>query len=390
MGDTEDDFAKVLPVQVDEGFQPFSVQAKTLIVFEADNLPVGQVWLETGELARIPEDVPARIERRRRSPSVQVPDWRLSVVICTRDRPDELRRCLASFPLQSRPPDEVIVVDNASVSPATREVALSAGATYIREDRAGLDFARNSGVLATSGDLVLFTDDDTELHPDWIANITAAFRDEEVTAVTGLVLPAVLKTEAQWVFETQWGFGRGFDRIDFGPEFYRATRDRGCPSWEIGAGANMAFRRSIFEEIGLFDERLGAGQSGCADDSEFWYRILAAGGTCRYEPTAVMYHHHRLTMDGLASQIYQYMRGHAAGLMVQHERTGDRGNLRRAFIDLPRYFCRCAVKRLTGKRATHDRYLAQQVRGTIAGLFFYWRSKRSTIDPASSSSVRLD
>ena len=97
----------------------------------------------------------------------------------------------------------------------------------------------------------------------------------------------------------------------------------------------MAFRRGIFDEIGYFDERLDVGQAGCSGDSEYWYRLLASGHTCRYEPTAVIWHHHRLLIEELNKQIYPYMRGHAAALMVQYERTGDRGTLRQAFLTMP-------------------------------------------------------
>jgi hypothetical protein len=53
-------------------------------------------------------------------------------------------------------------------------------------------------------------------------------------AVTGLVLPAELETEAQLHFETYWGFGRGYRRIDFSSVFFESDRMRGCPVWEIG------------------------------------------------------------------------------------------------------------------------------------------------------------
>ena len=57
--------------------------------------------------------------------------------------------------------------------------------------------------------------------------------------------------------------------------------------WKVGAGANMAFRRNVFDLVGLFDERLGAGAAGCSEDSEIWYRILANQLQIRYEPRAV-------------------------------------------------------------------------------------------------------
>jgi glycosyltransferase involved in cell wall biosynthesis len=68
-----------------------------------------------------------------------------SVVICTRDRPKNLERGLALFRLRSVQPAEIIVVDNASNGPQSRDVALAAGAIYVRGDRPGLDIARNSG-----------------------------------------------------------------------------------------------------------------------------------------------------------------------------------------------------------------------------------------------------
>ena len=239
-----------------------------------------------------------------------------------------LDRCLASLPTQNRPPDQVVVVDNASRTDETRQVSERHGVVYVREDRPGLDIARNRGAAVSRGDIVAYTDDDTVLHPSWLRRIEDAFDAKEIWAVTGLVLPTELETEAQCVFEKVWTFGRGFQRRDFGSRFYSDTRKWGSPTWAIGAGANMAFRREVFEKIGGFDERLDAGAAGCSGDTEFWYRILHAGGVCRYEPSAVLYHFHRRTLEGLRAQIRAYMRGHIAASLIQHERTGERGNLR--------------------------------------------------------------
>jgi GT2 family glycosyltransferase len=300
----------------------------------------------------------------------------VSVVICTRDRPDQLASCLASFAGQTRRPDELLVVDNASCDARTRSVALAAGARYVREDRPGLDFARNTGARVSTGDIVAFTDDDTVLHPRWLERMAGAFEGPEIWAVTGQVLPAELATSAQCVFERAWGLGKGFERVDYDRAFYAATRGRGVPVWDIGAGANMAFRREVFERIGGFDERLGAGAAGCGDDSEYWYRILHAGGTCRYEPSVVVYHYHRRDMAGLSRQIRAYMRGHAAALLVQFERTGDLGNLRRLFLSLPRYFMRKAAARLAGRYDSQTCLLKEEVIGTAEGVIYYFSAPR--------------
>jgi hypothetical protein len=199
-----------------------------------------------------------------------------SVVICTRDRPDQLAACLASLPQQSYRPHEIIVVDNASSDQRTHHVALAAGVIYVREDRPGLDIARNTGVLRATGDIVAFTDDDVLLHPKWLERLVAAFDRPQVAAVTGLVLPAEIATEAQRHFETYWGFGKGYRERDFDSSSFRSHRRDTFPAWEVGAGASMAFRRDVFERIGLFDERLDVGQAGCSGDSEYWYRPLRA------------------------------------------------------------------------------------------------------------------
>ena len=79
----------------------------------------------------------------------------ISIVVCTRDRPRSLERCLKSLARLEYPTYEVIVVDNASISEATRQLAHTAGVRYVREERPGLDWARNCGYKAARYDLVM-------------------------------------------------------------------------------------------------------------------------------------------------------------------------------------------------------------------------------------------
>jgi GT2 family glycosyltransferase len=299
------------------------------------------------------------------------------VVICTRDRPDDLRRCLAALSRQTQRPDQVIVVDNAPTNDATRAVAVAAGVDCIREDRPGLDRARNAGARAARGDIVLYTDDDVVPHPAWLARMVAAFDADHVACVTGLVVPAALDTWSQQYFERFKGFGRGYRRIDFGPAFFAVDRTRGCEPWRIGAGASMAFRRAVFRRVGLFDERLDAGAAGCSGDTEYWHRILAAGLTCRYEPSAVAFHHHRRDVAALARQVRAYARGAAAAQMVQYERTGNVGNLHFALVTTPAWFGRRIARRVLLGPNDEDRLLRHEIAGHCAGLLFYLRTPRS-------------
>lgn len=300
----------------------------------------------------------------------------ITVVVCTRDRPGPLATCLEALGRLDPAPDEVVVVDNASDTSETREVVERApGVRYVCEPTPGLDHARNRGAREATSEVVAYTDDDVTPHTAWVRGLRRGFAHAGVDAVTGLVLPAELETEAQWAFERHWGFNRGYRAKTYGPAYVERTVRRGVPAWEIGAGANMAFRRTVFGRVGSFDERLDVGAAGCSGDSEFWYRLLAAGLTCRYEPTAVVHHLHRRTDAELARQVRAYMRGHTAALLVQYERTGHRGNLHQLGVQLPRYFGRRLARGVVRGFRGRDRTLGAEVAGAVGGVAYYLRHR---------------
>jgi GT2 family glycosyltransferase len=299
----------------------------------------------------------------------------ISVVICTRDRPDDLARCLQSLQ-QLRPrPLEILVVDNAPEGSATRDVvARVSDVRYVAEPRPGLSRARNAGVHAARGGIVAFTDDDVRVSPNWIAAMEHVFRDPAISVVTGLVLPAELESDSQLIFELgAGGFGQGYQRRLYDTRFFLRRRRYGAAVWRIGAGASMAIRKSLFERVGYFDERLGAGAAGCSEDSEFWYRVLADGGACCYDPRVVVHHYHRRDVAGLKRQMYLYLRGHVAALMIQFVRHRHWGNLRRLVIDIPTHQTKLAIKGALRQTKHRRHLLASEVRGTAAGILYYLR-----------------
>ena len=152
----------------------------------------------------------------------------------------------------------------------------------------------------------------------------------------------------------------------------------------------MAFRRDAFDRVGLFDERLGAGTSGCSEDSELWYRLLAEGHLCRYEPAAVVFHTHRREWRELRQQSYDYMRGHVAALLFQFDRYGHWGNVYRATLVLPTYFVRLLFRVVKRSILTEDSGktaavlpLGPQVRGLVAGCAYYLRHRWRAASPSS-------
>ncbi|MDB5074705.1 MAG: glycosyltransferase, partial [Chloroflexi bacterium] len=241
----------------------------------------------------------------------------VSVVVCTRDRADQLHGCLQALLALDYPSFEVIVVDNASRTGDTAAIAAGFPVRYVREDRPGLDWARNRGIAEARHAIVAFTDDDARPDPGWLTALTRAFADAEVMAVTGLVAPAELDTEAQIRFELGYGgMGHGFQVRTIN----RATLTKPASLlWasSFGVGANMAFRRSVLDAVGPFDVALDVGTpSGGCGDVEMLHRIVARGYTIVYEPGALVWHMHRRDAAALRRLMYDNGRGFGSYLLT--------------------------------------------------------------------------
>jgi len=344
---------------------------------------------ESQLLTRRFADPLSRLARKVADREARAAPLRASVIVCTRDRPVSLARTLASLQRTLGSADEIVVVDNAPLGDETRHVTDSYGAArYVVEPRPGLDIARNTGLRHATAELVAFCDDDVEVHSRWLARLKSAFLDPSVMAATGLVLPASLETESQYMFERYWGFGRGFRPRRFDSAYFRQHRAGGVPTWEIGAGASMAFRRALFDEIGGFDERLDAGAAGCSGDSELWYRVLAANHVCSYAPHAVAFHHHRSERHALDAQLYAYMRGHVAALLIQFERHRHWGNLRRLVASLPYYYGKLLVRHMRATDRRRTQTLGHEILGGLAGVRYYLQHRHSPREVAPSLQKR--
>jgi GT2 family glycosyltransferase len=341
----------------------------------------GQVRLQVCDAWRAFDD-PQAMDRLA-APALEA-TGALSVIVCTRDRPQALAACLRALAAQAGRPHEVIVVDNAADGSARAACAGLPGVRYLHEPRPGLSIARNAGLSACRSEFAAFTDDDVVAHPQWTRELMRAFgHAAKPDVVTGLVLPAELRTAAQRRFQFDLGgFGENFVPLLYDQRFFAEAMPYGAQVWRIGAGANMAFRRDVFERAGFFDERLGAGAAGCSEDSELWYRVLAGGGTCLYEPRAVVMHHHREDDAVLHEQQRAYMRGHVAALYVQYRRHGHRGNLRRVWRQLPRHFASVAARSLRAGAWSRLRLLGAEVAGWAEGLRLGWTLKP---EPKASS-----
>jgi GT2 family glycosyltransferase len=244
----------------------------------------------------------------------------VTVAVCTRDRTAQLAGCLEALCCLEYPALDVLVVDNAPRDGTTACLVQehSPQVRYVCEPRPGLNWARNRAIAEARGEIIAYTDDDVVVDPGWVRALAQVFAAEaEVMAVTGLVVPYELETEAQGLFEQYGGFGRGFKR-----QWFRLNCDGRrrevfhLRTGQFGTGANMAYRRSLFERIGGFDPALDVGTvTNGGGDLEMFFRVLQEGYTLVYEPSALVRHRHRRDYAQLRVQITDFGVGFHAYLV---------------------------------------------------------------------------
>lgn len=241
-------------------------------------------------------------------------DVLVSIVLCTHGRAQRAGRTLESLLTLQHQRTEIIVVDNAPNDDSTRTLVerfarRDPRVHYVREDRRGLSCARNRGLHEASGEFVAFTDDDVCVDPLWVNGLLRGFaRRPEVACVTGLVASASLSRRAEQYFDRRvWWSSR------CEPRLFTAERVAGDSPLHpytagiFGTGANFAARTAVLRLLGGFDECLGAGsptQGG--EDLDMFVRLVTAGHALSYEPSALVWHEHRIDDESLRCQMYAY------------------------------------------------------------------------------------
>lgn len=309
-----------------------------------------------------------------------------SVIICTRDHPDTLRRTLRAVAQQQYAHFEIVAVDNAPRTTATadmihHEFGHVPNLRYILESQPGLSIARNRGIAEARGSIIAFTDDDTVPNPQWLTSLVSGFAAaDKVACVTGLAFPLALDTPTQFWFEEFGGFNKGYAQRVFRPidrhpdaPLYPYTAGR------FGTGANMAFTSSFLREMGGFDPALGAGSlTGGGEDLDAFFQVITRGYNLVYEPDAVLYHEHRREYSALCKQIYDAGRGLTAYLAKVTAQ--DKARLFDIGRRLPYgvYFTfNPRSPKNKGRSRTYPKELARlEMRGMLTGLFAYVRARK--------------
>jgi GT2 family glycosyltransferase len=204
--------------------------------------------------------VAARLPRRPAPspPAAPEPSRRgdeIAVVVATRDRTEQLARCLQSLRALDPAPAQIVVVDNCPRGHETADLLTrlrrdDARFEYVREDRPGLARAHNRALETVRTPYVAFTDDDVVVDRAWLGRLRAGFgRDPAVACVTGMIRPLAIETPAQAWMEHYAGFAKGTE-----PRLFDATRAASEPLFpyaagSFGSGANMAFRTDVLRAI---------------------------------------------------------------------------------------------------------------------------------------------
>ncbi len=218
----------------------------------------------------------------------------ISVIVCTYNRSESLRKTLGSLAQLWAPAGtswELIVVDNNSTDDTAEVVKTFAAASsfsvrYVFEIRQGLSHARNAGISAARGDIVAFTDDDVTVDPRWLCELRKIFDQFGCIGVGGRIVPVWMGQKPSWL------------ELD-GPRSLRSgtvmSFDQGEEPCELSTspvGANMAFKKVAFEKHGFF--RTDLGKRGIdlmiGEETEFCTRLSLAGDKLVYAPSAVVYH----------------------------------------------------------------------------------------------------
>lgn len=322
---------------------------------------------------RVPNDIEA------------TPQPDVSILLPTRDRVALLAKCLGALLSQRTGQTfEVIVIDNAPEPGYSSNVVIHVPEVRtVIEPRQGLSYARNAGIRAARGRILVFTDDDAQPELDWLENLTRPFSERpNVVAVTGRTLPLKLETEAERLFEAYGGFDSGKLLAEFDIKWLIAMPWR-LPLWQVGTTANAAFRKEIFQRpgIGLLDERLGAGSPvGAWEDLYLFYRILRAGHTILYQPSAQIRHMHRQSLAELSKQLEAYRRGEVAFCLLSLNNEREWRALSHLMIWIPYWritqLLGELLRRLRGKKRFRFSIFLREWLAYVKGPFALFQSHR--------------
>jgi len=301
---------------------------------------------------------------------------RVSVVVPTRNRPDQIGPCVASILANQSPGFELVVVDQSDDDSSRRALEpylQDARLRYEASGSRGAAAARNAGIALARAPLLAFTDDDCRVPADWVMQIAGVFdADPRADVLFGRVaIPEELK-------------GVGF-AADYEPNqrVYQGAYPKATDNW--GIGANMSVRRSVFDRVGAFDTLLGPGATFKAgEEVDLAIRAIAAGCKIVNPVEVTLLHLGVREGDAARGLLLGYLFATGA-VFTKHLRLRTRGgvSLFANFFALHAKHALSSV--MTGKRPTGIGGIVSLLTGASRSLRYPLDRERQVYAPAKGS-----
>lgn len=219
---------------------------------------------------------------------------KLSVLICTNNRPALLEQCMIALIQKTEDKADEIVIVNGGNTLADHIIDAftgrgSAQIKLLKTANKNLAASRNVGLPHCTGDIIAMTDDDAQVFPDWVAKMKRVHAEHpEAGAVGGPVIGARHDSL----------LSRISDQVTF-PAYPTARSVRTLP------GVNISYKRTVLEKVGEQDETLFRGE-----DVDYNWRVQRLGMSIYYDPHVRVLHHHRPTLGAFLNQHYMYGRAY--------------------------------------------------------------------------------
>ncbi|MBQ3789235.1 MAG: glycosyltransferase [Bacteroidales bacterium] len=216
----------------------------------------------------------------------------LSVILCTYNRERYIYNVLQSIAAGGFGDYEIVLVNNNSTDGTESECQRFAkdhpevAMRYCVEKQQGLSYARNRGIVESQGDVLVYVDDDAVVNREYLQTYADFFnRNKEAVAAGGPITPRYDGCE-----EPSWM--SHYTRQLVTGELNLGTREREFPKGAFPGGGNAAYRKSVFDEVGLFNVELGRKGNSLigAEEKDLFDKMTSRGMKFYYLPNAILYH----------------------------------------------------------------------------------------------------
>lgn len=216
----------------------------------------------------------------------------LSVILCTYNRERYIYNVLQSIAAGGFGDYEIVLVNNNSTDDTESECQRFAkdhpevAMRYCVEKQQGLSYARNRGIMESQGEVLVYVDDDAVVNREYLQTYADFFnRNKEAVAAGGPITPRYDGCE-----EPSWM--SHYTRQLVTGELNLGTREREFPKGAFPGGGNAAYRKSVFDEVGLFNVELGRKGNSLigAEEKDLFDKMTSRGMKFYYLPNAILYH----------------------------------------------------------------------------------------------------